>query len=242
MDDMSSLIPILEEEPLPAHEVLAELALMSENDTRGTGGDDIVGQISLGYPQVAPLALPDDASQGLPDPSAWDVVWVRWPYTVHEPAEGFLHTRVKVSFTLGDNQSRAMGLSPKDVTAEETVSRTYGLTPMLTFGVVELGADLFTHQVSFSRLTPLITAFGEGESTFFWVYRSAAGQPVRPGTKHSIAVLQIPVGRGHLDVTVGAEVELRRRWLGRWRPGRAASDIHGARLTLPAAGTASAGE
>ncbi|WKD31228.1 hypothetical protein [Streptomyces xanthophaeus] len=230
---MASSMLVLDDAPLPDHAVIAELELVSQDDSRGAGRDEPVGRVSLGHPQVSRLALADGAARlGVPDPNRWDLIWVRWPYTVHEPAAGFQHTRVKVGFDLGISGSRAVALCPRDVTSQETVSRAYGLTPTLTFGVVEVGADVFTHQVSFIRLTPVITAYGEGEGTFYWVYSPATERAVHPGTKHSIAVLQVPTGSSHLDMAVGAEVELRRRWLGRWRPGRAASNLYGARLEL----------
>ena len=93
-------------------------------------------------------------------------------------------------------------------------------------------SDQFSQQIKFMSLHPVITAFGEGENEFYWVYRGIDGKEVIPETKHVLVVLQVPCGttsvEGYIQYMVDVASPILRGWIRR----NGETDSYALRLNL----------
>jgi hypothetical protein len=74
---------------------------------------------------------------------------------------------------MDDQRATAFDLFPRHI-ATGTEAKLYTLSP--DFTITEVGAYQNHRQFRFTSLRPTITAFGEGESTFYWVYETPPEQ------------------------------------------------------------------
>src|SRR5205807_1755462 len=82
------------------------------------------------------------------------------------------------------------------------------------------------HKPPSDRYYEEMTVFGEGESTFYWVYEKSQEQKgVIPETKHVLVVLQVPRRSTLVAATISYEMVVAREVLGLWRYRDAATDL-----------------
>src|SRR5204863_8967386 len=114
---------------------------------------------------------------------------------LHEAPSGQFYEKMTFLIEMVDQKATAFDLFPKNITTTVEEIRTYTLSPHFTISQVEEGMGQIGKEIRFTSLRPTITAFGEGESTFYWVYRGFQEQKaVTPETKHALIVLQVPRG------------------------------------------------
>jgi nucleoside phosphorylase len=218
---------LLSNAPLPETQSSEILTILSkENILRG---QDVLqkeipeGKITLN-PQsnlIHPVPLLADAlSQQLVglDRNKWDLYLVIIPFTLHKAAGNNYYERVTFVINLTTPGATAFDLFPKTITTLVNKTKTYTLSPQGRIEEVESGQKGAGGLIRFNALNPTITAFGEGESKFYWVYQgNVERKEVIPETKHALVVLRIPHGTRFVDGTISYEVVIAKKLLGGWR-------------------------
>ena len=70
----------------------------------------------------------------------------------------------------------------------------------------------------FRSLSPAITAFGEGDSFFFWVYSASPEEGgVIPGSKHGLVVLQVPHNMSSVVTEISMETAIAKQSFRTWK-------------------------
>jgi hypothetical protein len=138
----------------------------------------------------------------------WDVYFISIPFTLHKvPGEGF-YKEITFLIEMADQQATAFDLFPRHIETE-TEATLYTISP--DFTIIEADAYQNRRQFRFTSLRPTITAFGEGDSTFYWVYEARPEQQgVEPETKHVVLVLRVPSGAPSVAATISAEAIIAR--------------------------------
>jgi hypothetical protein len=209
---------ILGDQPLPESEILVTLDLFSEEKPLGP---ELLpkkvkeAEVSIGKWHIFFLPpVKSIASKPTPDRSMWDLYFVCIPFTLHEPPGDAHYQRVKFEIELYNEDATAFSLLPKNVTSKEEVTKTYVLSPQFNFKGIGGKVGDISYQIRFERLQPIINAFGEGESRFYWIYTSPKGQEVFPGTKHALIILEVPRGIKSVDGIIYPEVAMAKKLLG----------------------------
>ncbi len=217
---------VLDPEPLAPDEVFATVDIVSKQGRLGGEGDLPVreGRASVGKPRVYDLPEPTAHLQPLSQGERWRYYLAVFPFTLHPPLHGRRFLEMTFTVVLPDSRATAFQLWPDRIVSEEDVTKSsdIGLTVSLPGGKAggpvdgELSANA-KQIVKFTRLRPVITAFGNGQSRFYWRYTGSSGVPLDPGDRLTAAVLQVPADVERLDATVEWSVDLERRVFDQWR-------------------------
>jgi nucleoside phosphorylase len=221
-------ILVLSNEPLPETTSTITLEVFSsssEGVTRRSGllqKKELEGKITFNPERCLIYSLPPTGSPApqviAPDRTQWDLYLIIIPFTLHKPAEDRYYEEMTFFVTMADHRITAFDLFPKHITTTIEEAGAYTLSPQLTIGPVDASIKQGDRQIRFPSLHPIITAFGEGESTFYWVYeKSQAYKRVIPETKHALVVLQVPRHTMLVDLTISYEMVVARQMLGLWR-------------------------
>lgn len=229
-------------EPLPESDASVTLDIYSEEDvSRGFELPQkrmLEGRVTLNPPSCLIFFIPPapvTASQPLitPDRTKWDLYLVSIPFTLHRAPGNRYYQEVTFFIELTNSEATAFDLFPNNITTKIEETRTYSLSPQLKFQEVEASLGQVSKQMRFSTMRPTITAFGRGESRFYWVYEGFEEQKqVTPETKQALVVLQIPHGTHFVDVTISYEVVTALKLFGAWQSRSGTVDPYHIRLEL----------
>jgi nucleoside phosphorylase len=195
-----------------------------ENATRG--GPDLPqktvfeGRVTFNPRGDRIFFIPPLASEPLfaPDRGKWDLYLVSLPFTLHTPPDNRFYEEVTFFVELATPDAQAFDLFPHSIMSEVEETKTYTLSPQIKFREVEASLGQIGKQLQFKGLRPTITAFGEGESTFYWVHQGFKEQKaVTPETKHALIVLQVPRGTPLVEGKIYYKTVIAKKMLGEWR-------------------------
>lgn len=221
---------VLDPEPLAPNQTLATLDVVSRQGV--LGGERVLrvpeGQVTVGRTVIYALEDLTRGSAQLLDSQSGDqpcFYLVEFAFTVHPPPGERRYRRMDFKVALSDPRAIAFRLMPEQVVSEEDVTKTFDIGFSISMprdmAAVPAGGEVSANAmqtVRFTRLRPVITAFGDRQSEFYWRYTGrSGGMPVEPGSRRTAAVLQIPAGTERLSATVLWDVELERRRFGDWR-------------------------
>lgn len=212
---------VLEPEPLAAGDLLKTLDIVSTEKTLGEGGEFRVvdGKVSIGRPLVYKLINPKPELLGQRSKKSHFYL-VEFRFTLHPPETKRRYEEMKLEVKLSNPKAAAFQLLPTRVETEEDVNQSFDIGFSIApseSASASLEAKM-GQTVAFKRLIPVITAFGDGESDFYWVYSKPNGaQTVEPGSRKVAAVIEVPDGSRSLNATIQWKVKLNRSFLGDWR-------------------------
>ncbi len=220
-------ILLLSNEPLLESETAITLDILSaEGDTLRRPEliqkKELAGKITFNPERCQIFFLPPPvdpaSSQALtPDRTQWDFYLITIPFTLHKALGESYYEEMTFFVEMANREETAFDLFPKHITTEID-AKTYTLSPHLTIIQAETGTGQIGKHLRFTSLRPTITAFGEGERSFYWVYEEAQEQKgVAPETKHALIVLQVPRGTSSISATISYETVIVRQVLGVWR-------------------------
>ncbi len=170
----------------------------------------------------------------------WEYYLVYIPFTLHPPPGNKYYQDLSFLIELSNKDATAFDLLPISVTVEEDVKTTYLLSSNFKFqgmkdkAAAEGKADL-GYEVQFKNIKPIITAFGQGENKFYWVYESQKGHKVFPGTRHVFIVLEVPHDIEEISGIIYYEGTMQYKWLKEWRSKETKSDYYPIEFDLSAA-------
>jgi nucleoside phosphorylase len=202
--------------------------LLTSGDERvGKGAEErgpreFMGKVTLDPASARIYALPPSTHETLRIEERagdlWDFYVVYIPFNLHPAPDGRKYKKVTFSVELDDARITAFDLFPKDITTPVDETRSFTLSPQLKFGEVEASLGQFGRTLHFNMLYPSITAIGEGEHKFYWLYSSDTMQgEVRPGCKHALVVLRLPHGLSTVEGKIRSEVVTARKLGAGWR-------------------------
>jgi len=205
---------VFSNEPLTPSQTTVTLSILSEenvlkgSDTRG--GYDLPqrtvleGQITLD-PRGRIFFIPpldSTVSEPLlaPDRKKWDLYLAYLPFSLH-PAPGKAYYEELTFFIdLATPDAIAYDLFPDGIISEVEETKTYTLSPQVTFKEVEISLGQVSRQIQFKGLHPTITAFGKNENKFYWIHQGFKEQKaVIPESKHAAVILQVPRGTSFVE-------------------------------------------
>lgn len=155
------------------------------------------------------------------DRNKWDLYFISIPFTIHATPANRYYKKVTFHMALDDESVTALDLYPKDINFKEEMEKVMGFSPEGKFKGVDLKLGSYTTTVKFTRLRPAISAFGEGESSFYWIYSSFQGEGVVPGTKHALIILKVPHSKREVRGELYYETVMEKERLGKWLPNEA---------------------
>ncbi len=176
---------------------------------------ELIGKITFdpSSTRISPLPSPNYENDPL-----WDFYFIYIPFNLHPTYENRKYQKVTFFVELTHPQTTAFDLFPKNVTVPIDETRGFVLSPQLKFGEIETNLGQISREIQFTSLHPSITALGEGERIFYWLYSSNALQDeVLPGCKHALIVLRVPRGLTTVEGKIAYEVVTARRLGVGWR-------------------------
>lgn len=211
---------VLDPEPLAPDAVLATLDIVSKQGRLGQG--DIIerhGQVTIGKPLLYKLEEPtgDMAQLLAPNGQHWRFYLVVFRFTIHPPPGQRRYREMAFKVALSDSRITAFQLLPERVANEEDVNKGFDIGFSISLPVGGDASAKATKTVQFTRLRPVITAFGDGESEFYWLYTAPSDMPVEPGARRTAAVLQVPFETERLIATIRWGIDLERSVFDQWR-------------------------
>jgi hypothetical protein len=212
---------ILEPQPLAEGDVLKTLDIVSEQKTLGTENSFTVvdGRVTIGKPLVYKLTNPKPGLLKLHNEKS-HFYFVEFRFTLHPSENKRRYQEMKFGIRLSNPKATGFELFPSKIETEEDVKKSFDVG--FTIAIPEspqssVGAKA-TRQVSFKQLTPVTTAFGDGESSFYWIYsKPHNADMIEPGSRVVAAVIQVPDGERSLSAIIQWDVKLNRRFLDEWR-------------------------
>lgn len=109
----------------------------------------------------------------------------------------------------------AFDLFPKNIISPIDTATYYTVSADMQISMVGANTQQDGLRIHFEALHPFITAFGEGEKSFYWTYQGSKQQrEVRPATRHALIVLQVPRGTQMVDGVVSYELEIAKSFFG----------------------------
>jgi len=225
---------LLSNEPLSDSETTITLDILSDESSLRRELDRkkvLEGKITYNPKSCHIFFLPPakrkNSSVFTPDRTKWDLYLIGFPFTLH-PAPGERYYKALTCFIeLADSQATAFDLFPKHVATKIEETKSYTISPHFKIAEMEVELGQISREIRFTALHPTITAFGEGESTFYWVYKGFQEQKeVIPETKYALIVLQVLRGTQSIGATISYEVDIARRLLGAWRDKESTTDPH----------------
>jgi nucleoside phosphorylase len=152
-----------------------------------------------------------------PDRNRWDLYLIIIPYTLHQASKDQYYEEMTFFVEMANPKVTAFDLFPKTIATKVEETKVYTLSPQFKFCEVQAGLGGIGRQLRFDVLRPGVAAFGEGESTFYWVHKSFKEQKIIPETKHAMVVLQVPHNMPSVKATISYEVISVRKLLGVWK-------------------------
>lgn len=137
-------------------------------------------------------------------------------FTLHEVPERGCYERVKFQGVMQDPRVIASDLFPDQIDCESKEKfYSFSANDLIT-EVTE--AQQVCRRFRFRSLSPAISAFGEGDSFFFWVYSASPEEGgVKHGGKHGLVVLQVPHNMSSVIAEISMETAIARQSFRKWR-------------------------
>jgi TIR domain len=214
----------LSSEPLETTATSITLDIVSEEET--LRGDPLPqkkileGRITLD-PQKAriyALAPLTGAERLMAQPvksAAWDFYLVIMPFTLHKATGNNFYQSMTFFVELTTPDASAFDLFPRNVTSPLDATTYYTVSADMHIKEVEANTHQDGLRIHFEALHPLITAFGEGEQSFYWTYQTNKQyREVRPATRHALLVLQVPRGTQLIDGVISYEIAVAKSFFG----------------------------
>ena len=232
----------LSSQPLPESDASVTLDIFSGEDTRR--GFELPqkrmleGRVTFNPQSCLIFFIPPTASTAsqpliTPDRAKWDLYLVIIPFTLHRAPGNRYYQEVTFFVELTNSEATAFDLFPSNTTTKIEETKTYALSPQIKIQEMEASLGQVSKQFRFSTLRPTITAFGRGESRFYWVYEGFEEQrEVIPETKQALIVLQVPHGTTFVDGTISYEVVTAIKLFGAWQSRNGTTDPHQIRWEL----------
>ncbi len=225
-------ILIFSNEPLTPSKSTVTLSILSEenvlkgSDTRR--GYDLPqrtvleGQITLD-PRgriffIPPLESTMSEPLLVPDRSKWDLYLVYLPFTLHMAPGKAYYEELTFFVDLATPDAVAYDLFPDGITSEIEETKTYTLSPQITFKEAGISLGQISRQLQFKGLRPTISAFGKNEHKFYWIHQGFKEQKaVIPESKHAAIILQIPRGTSLVEGTISYSIKIIKKMVGGFR-------------------------
>ena len=221
---------ILGNRALPEPETLTTLDIYSRAKLLGTELADkkvLEGKITFKKCYIFSLQSIQSNSplaEIMPDRAKSDFYLIRIPFTLH-PAPGDNYYKKVTFFIKSVNRDvTAFDLQPRDVATKVEITKAYTISPQIKFKEIELTAGEVSGQIHFEGLRPTISAFGIGDSTFYWIYSGSADEQVYSGTKECLVILDVPQGTKTVEASISYEVVIAKNMFGMWKHKDASSD------------------
>jgi hypothetical protein len=201
----------------PLQDIAATLDVVGTEELLGSPGRRLPikhGEVSLGRPQVYRLEPSAETASRLvpaPDAKPWRFSLVVFPFTLHPLAAGNTYEELTVAVSLTNPAVTAFDLIPDRVVDEREHQRTVKIGFKLPLKLAEAEAGV-EDEIVLKDIRPVITAFGIGESRFYWRYTNSQG--VELGAKRVAVILQLPSTINDVTAAVSYELVLKRRLFG----------------------------
>ncbi len=230
---MNDDVLVFSNELLPSSEATVTLDILSQEnvlrdtetrgETRGLPQRMILeGQITLNPHGhiffIPPLESTVAKPLLIPDRKKWDLYLVYLPFTLHEAPGKAYYEKLTFGIDLVTPGAIAYDLFPDGIITEVEETKTYTLSPQITFKEVGVSLGQISRQIQFKGLRPTITAFGKNQNEFYWIHRGFKEQKmIIPGTKHAAVILQVPHGTTLVDGRVYCDVVIVKKMVGGFR-------------------------
>lgn len=209
----------------PPTTALTTLDIVSTQGVLSGGEHKVIevqeGQITCGAPLVYPELNPL-AENGVNPLSKPDVRYylIKFQFTLH-PLKERRVKRLTFRVRLDAAELLALQLIPTRVTTSEEVKKSDNLGISISLSPIGVAkaeaAGKTARSVTYTELKPLITAYGGGESNFYWVFQGADDNPVDEGWKQVAALVSASTSAKELRVSFSWDVELARRFFDMFR-------------------------
>lgn len=213
---------IIKSNPVPEETIAARLDVFASEATLGSEVNRLkkFGEISIGEPEIVRVKISSSVDQN------YDRYLISLPFTIHQPYQETIYKEVVFKIATSNSEYIAYDLEPKKVTKSEKANIRYELSPEFKFKEIEAKLGSVSYGVEFERLHPEITAFGVGESKFYWVYEGeSGGELVLGGGATGVAIsLRVPKGTNYLVGRISYALEMMYKFMGNFReqPGKTA--------------------
>ncbi len=206
--------------PLSPPDTLSDIVWEGELEAptmmKGAGRSRLTA--SLGRPEVWRVedALESHTGQPWVPPLGDTRFWlVRLACTLHPPggSEVILEARQELALSAADGSEGsvyAFSLFPEQVTAEEKHAFKASLGPKLKFAKAELSGGSLGVDIEYTKVFPVITAFGAGEAYPYWLFQPHSAAPLI-GSQCVYAVVAVKgncTGQGEINLTVTVDNKL----------------------------------
>src|SRR6266566_1462080 len=191
-------------DPLPVTATTVTLKIFSEEHQLKAGTSTLKrlqeGLISFDWESFhlafIPLAEPSEHHAFiLPDRTLWDLYLLIMPFTVHPPSGEKYYQDVRFYIDVSLSSAKAFDFLPHTMFTVEEISKHYFFPPNI--------------EVQFPDVRPVVISSGKGESLFYWTFQPSPSQSALvPGTKHALAILQLPTGTPFLQGTIYYEATI----------------------------------
>ena len=224
---------IFTNEPLMPSKSTVTLSILSEeNVLRGGGtrqGSDLPqmtvleGQVTLD-PRgriffIPPLESTLSEPLLAPDRNKWDLYLVYLPFTLHPAPGKAYYEELAFYINLATPEARAYDLFPDGIFSEIEETKTYTLSPQITFREAGISLGQLSRQIQFKGLHPTISAFGKNDHEFYWIHQGFKEQKaVIPESKHAAVILQVPRGTRLVEGDIYYHVKIVKKMVGGFRP------------------------
>ena len=222
-------ILVFSNEPLsPSFSTVTLSILSQENVVKGTdtrGVHDLPqrtvleGQITLDPRGRIFFIPPFDSTVSepllMPDRKKWDLYLVYLPFTLHLAPGKAYYEELTFFIDLATPDVVAYDLFPDGIISEVEETKTYTLSPQVTFKEVGISLGQVSKQIQFKGLRPIITAFGKNEQKFYWIHRGFREQEaVIPESKHAAVILQVPRRTSFVEGKVYYSIKIVKKMVG----------------------------
>jgi nucleoside phosphorylase len=124
-----------------------------------------------------------------PDRTQWDLYLLVMPFTVKELAGEKYYHEVGFHVDISASKASAFDLFPYTTAKDDEIDKSYHFPPDI--------------EITFPDIRPVIVYGGKSEGHFYWTYRAPdTNTPLLPGTKHGLAILQVPRGTSRIEGSI----------------------------------------
>lgn len=180
---------VIDDDPIPDNRHVTNLELFGSQQTMGTGEGrrPVEGLVALNNSLV--YAPPDE--QGTVDPSASHAYYLlRLPFTVHFTG-GRTYDRLELRVTLADPTAMAFLLIPDKVVTERDAELGFNISAGFDRAGLSLGGGV-SYVVGFKHIVPVVRAYGESSSEFYWIFEHKKGSQPLLGSYSTLVILRVP--------------------------------------------------
>lgn len=217
----------LENTPLPDTDTVIAFDIFADEGKRGEISQKklLEGKITLNPDRCLLFFIPPDLPGAeseqfvvAPEREKWDIYLLMLPFTLHDtPSYAYYH-EVTFWVELLSPEATVLDFFPRNIPTEAAAEQRYILNPGIQVQPRQAGEQENIHSIRFAALHPIVTAFGEGQSQFYWKYEGYKGQKaVMPETKQALAVLQVPRGTTEVVGTIRYELLMAMKHLSVWK-------------------------